>query len=210
MAFTQTARDYVAQPDKRIFYTLEVRGFHDENAQWARLSLTREGFTLTDDRAELASSLEFTAPAGNALHFGETDPANPLALFSEARLTCEMAGESEALFLGFITEICEDGALLRCFARGHAAKLARAACEVELEGECTGELAQSPLIALANEYDNHTFGLDPRLEARRHPRACKRRGTSARLLPRVSVQRRRALPRPDARIAERDRRALLH
>ncbi len=161
MAFTQTARNYVAQPDKRIFYILEVRGFHEEYAQWARLSLAREGFTLTDDRAELASSLEFTVPAGNALHFGEIDPANPLALFSEARLTCEMAGESEALFLGFIAEIREEGALLRCFARGHAAKLARAACEVELEGECTGELAQSPLIALADEYDSHTFGLDP-------------------------------------------------
>lgn len=161
MAFTQTARDYTAQPDKRIYYTLEVRGFHEENAQWSRIALARDGFRLTNDRDELAASLEFTLPAANTLHFSELNPNNSLALFSEARLTCEMAGESEVLFLGFINEICEEGGVMRCFARDYAQKLSRAVCEVELEGECTGEMPLSPLVALAGEYDVCTFGLDP-------------------------------------------------
>ncbi len=161
MAFTKTARDYVAQSDKRIYYTLEVRGFHEENAQWSRLPLAREGFRLVSDRAELAASLEFTLPAASALHFSELNPNNPLALFSEARLTCEMAGESEVLFLGFINEIREEGGVMRCFARDHAQKLSRAVCEVEMEGKTTAELALSPLIVLASEYDACTFGLDP-------------------------------------------------
>ena len=160
MAFTQIARDYVAQPDKRIFYTLEVRGFHEENPQWARLSLAREGFRLTNDRAELAASLEFTVPASNAVYFNELNPNNPLALFSEARLTCEMAGESEVLFLGFINEIREEGGVMRCFASDYAQKLARTVCEVELEGETTAELALSPLVVLTGEYDASAFGLD--------------------------------------------------
>ena len=160
MAFTQTARNYTAQSDKRVYYTLEVRGFHDESVQWSRLPLAREGFRLTNDREELAASLEFTLPAANALHFSELNPNNPLALFSEARLTCEMAGESEVLFLGFISEIREEGGVMRCFARDYAQKLSRAVCEVELEGETTAELALSPLIALTSEYDACTFGFD--------------------------------------------------
>lgn len=161
MAFTQTARNYAAQSDKRVYYTLEVRGFHGENAQWSRLPLAREGFRLVSDREELAASLEFTLPAANALHFSELNPNNPLALFSEARLTCEMTGESEVLFLGFINEIREEGGVMRCFARDYAQKLSRAICDVELEGETTFELALSPLIALNDEYDACTFGLDP-------------------------------------------------
>jgi hypothetical protein len=160
MAFTETAREQLRQLNKDIRYSLSVRNAHPEGNAWVELQLAGEGFTLVADRSELATSLSFATPATAPLHFDELDPANPLALYSELKLEAEVAGESEALFRGFITEVVEEGALLRVHARDQAVRLSRSLCQVELEGGTTDEITNAPLVALPDEYDAHTFGFD--------------------------------------------------
>ncbi|MCD6283563.1 hypothetical protein J7J84_08225 [bacterium] len=161
MGFTETARQHLQQLDKRVCYTLLARNSHPEGSDWVELKLASAGFVLVSDRTEFAASLEFTIPASDSACFAELDPGNVLALFSEVKLVCEVAGESEILFRGFVTEIREEGAHIRVFARDHALKLSRTICAVEIEGDRTDEIENAPLIALAGEFDDHTYGFDP-------------------------------------------------
>lgn len=160
MAFTETAREHLRQPDKDIRYSLQVRSAHPEGSAWVELPVAGEDFTLVADRSELAASLSFATAADSPLHLEELDPANPLALYSEVELEAEVAGESEVLFRGFITEIEESGALLRVHARDKAVCLSRSLCRVEVEGQTTALITNAPLVALPDEYDALTFGLD--------------------------------------------------
>jgi len=157
---TEIARQHLKLPDKRVGYALSVRNSHPQGSEWAEITLASEGFILVRDRREVAASLEFSLPALNQLHFAELEPANPLALFSEVKLACEVAGESEVLFRGYISEIREEGAFLRVFARDRAAKLFRTLCAVELEGATTAPLAGQSLVPLSDEFDDHTYGFD--------------------------------------------------
>lgn len=160
MAFTEIAREHLRQLNKDIRYSLSVRNAHPEGNAWVELPLGTDGFTLVADRTELAASLSFTTPAVNQLHFDELDPTNPLALYSEIKLEAEVAGESEVLFRGFVTEVVEEGAVLRVHARDGAVRLSRSMCQVELEGGVTPAITGAPLVALPDEYDAHTFGFD--------------------------------------------------
>jgi len=161
MGFTETARQHLQRLNKQACYTLLARNSHPEGGDWVELKLASDGFVLVNDRTEFAASLEFTIPASDSAYFAELNHGNVLALFSEVKLICEVAEESETLFRGFVTEIREEGAYIRVFARDHALKLSRTVCAVEIEGDRTDEIENAPLIALAGEFDDHTYGFDP-------------------------------------------------
>ncbi|OGK08487.1 MAG: hypothetical protein A2Y63_04170 [Candidatus Riflebacteria bacterium RBG_13_59_9] len=142
-------------------YTLSARNSHPEGVEWVELKLARDAFVLVSDRSQFAATLEFALPAIDEQYFGELDPENPLALFSEVKLACEVATENETLFHGFVTEIQEEGATLRVFARDLALKLSRTVCEAEVEGDTTEEIGSAQLVPLTEEFDDHTYGFDP-------------------------------------------------
>ena len=160
MPFSSSSVEYLKGRSKSVFYKLEVRSFRIESSAWKELPLTQGGFSLTDDRQELGSTLVFTVPSDDLRYFAELDPENPLALFSEVRLTARILGEQEVLFRGFIVELSEEMGIIRAYCVDHCCRLMRALCAVNLEGDTTDEISNAPLVPLIDEYDDHTYGLD--------------------------------------------------
>jgi len=161
MAFTAETVEQLKAAVTLVEYTLEVRSSHPESSEWAELPLAQNGFSLIRDRKDIAATLVCRIPACSLSYFDELEPANPLALFSEIRLTGKVGGATEVLFLGFIIEIREEEEHIRIFATDHCLRLIRAICAVELEGDVTAKLINQPVVALPDEFDDHTYGLDP-------------------------------------------------
>jgi len=163
MPFSSSTIEYLKGKSKTIFYTLEVKSSHPESSAWKELPLTQGGFSLTNDREELGSTLVFTVPSDDLRCFAELDPTNALALFSEVRLTAKVQAEQEVLFRGFILELSEEMGIIRAFCVDHCYRLMRALCAVNVEGDRTAQISNAPLVPLTAEYDDHTYGLDRNL-----------------------------------------------
>jgi|GEM_PF-1910589 len=161
MAFTPDTVEQLKSPVTLVQYVLEVRSSHLESGEWAGLPLAQNGFSLIRDRKDVAATLACRIPASSLSYFDELEPENPLALFSEIRLTGKVGGASEVLFAGFITDIREEGEHIRIFATDHCFRLLHTLCAVELEGDTTAKLTNQPLVALPDESDDHTYGFDP-------------------------------------------------
>ncbi len=159
MAFTSQTVSYLKNYEKTIKYKLEVRSSHPESSIWSEINILPGGFTIVRDRTQLGSTLIAQVPGENLLYFEEIEAANPLALFSEVRLTCQVGNEQGVLFLGFIVEIREEEGRFSLLAIDHCYRLMRSLCEIEVDGELTTEITNAPLYPLPDEFDNYTFGL---------------------------------------------------
>lgn len=159
MAFTQATIEALKSYSKEIKYLLEVRSSHPPSSTFTQINIDRAGFTLVRDRNELASSLVLVIPGEDLLFYEEVEEANPLALFSEVRLTAQVGTEREVLFQGFITDISEEEGKIRLFALDYCTKLERSICKVHIEGATTEEILNAPLFPLPEEFDEYTYGL---------------------------------------------------
>ncbi|MBN2080896.1 hypothetical protein JW859_01690 [bacterium] len=145
MAFSKTASAHLAQLDKTVNYTFELRTNQPESDTWqeypfADFRLTRDintPATLTIDL--LNDELEFS---------DEQSATCRTQLFAEARLSASVAGESAVLFLGRVYRVTPRDGQFNLLCQDWLGLIHESECEIDLVPEETDEIAPARQLAL--------------------------------------------------------------